>query len=134
MSRMTKASSTDEAFATWTDTTGTCSASAVPPSRSRHDPAQPNPRPRATTPPPRAGAARRPALTLRPAARAAPGHRRVTSRIPPAPAHRHAGGRACHIYLIWRASVLIGVGPTAAPIGGSARVLLELLADGLGLP
>src|SRR5215471_2433597 len=66
MSRMTRASSTDEASATWTGTTGTCSAPALPPPRSRHDPAQPKPRPRATAPPPRAGAARRPALTRRP--------------------------------------------------------------------
>ena len=75
------------------------------------------------------GAARRPALTRRPAARAAPGYRRVTSRIPPTPAHGHARGRARHIYPIWRASILIGVGLMAAPIGGSgsARLLRSLI-------
>src|SRR5215468_10102284 len=51
MSRMTKASFTDEASAIWTDTTGTCSAPALPPPRSRHDPARPKPRLRATAPP-----------------------------------------------------------------------------------
>src|SRR5262249_20138941 len=119
MSRMTKASSTDEASATWTDTTGTCSAPALPPPRNRHDPAQPRPRPRAPARPPAAGAARRPALTHKPAARAAPGYRRVTSKIPPTPAHGHVRARARHIYPIWKASILTGVGPTAAPNGGS---------------
>jgi catechol 2,3-dioxygenase-like lactoylglutathione lyase family enzyme len=63
MSRTTKASSTDEAFAISTDPTGTCSASTMPPQRSGHDPASPNARPRATRRPPRASATGRPGLT-----------------------------------------------------------------------
>src|SRR5262249_55604092 len=121
MSRMTKASFSDEASAISTDTTGTGSAPALPPPRTRHEPARPE-RPkrpfRYRARARRAGAARRPALARRRGARAAPGHRRVSSRIPPAPAHGHARGRARHIYLVWRASILIGVGPMAAPIGG----------------
>jgi hypothetical protein len=46
----------------------------------------------------------------------------------------HRPAAAAQNAQIGAATSLIALQPTSAQIGGSVRVLLELLADGLGLP